>query len=200
MPFSFFINNCFFTARAGVEVTAPVLPVDVEAIAISAAAASHLDEIADVLALSFHPREGAQAWVWPILRWTIYEDVKLRLKANKPDYCCLGAWADGRLVGVLEVGMRRTSGGLSGDRDRYPYLANLAVLPGWRRQGIAARLLSGAEALALTWGSDRLFLHVLESNGVARRLYERSGFQLRGRQGGWWPLGAARQLLLTKAL
>ncbi|MEM9568970.1 MAG: GNAT family N-acetyltransferase, partial [Cyanobacteria bacterium P01_E01_bin.34] len=141
-----------------------------------------LDTLADVLALSFHPRVGLQGLVWPVLRLGIREDIRRRLLGKNPKYCCLGAWGNDELVGTLEIGMRRTSSSSqatdSADKTRSPYIANLAVLPDWRRKGIASKLLLGAEGIAAAWGSDRIFLHVLETNKAAQRLYLNARYRI----------------------
>ncbi|WP_071590875.1 GNAT family N-acetyltransferase [Synechococcus sp. PCC 7336] len=171
------------------------------AVSVYPARLEQLDEIADVLARSFHPRVGVQGLVWPLLRWSIREDSRRRLQGGNPHYCCLGAWVRERLVGTLEIGLRRTSSSLLGDRQRHPYIANLAVLPHWRRQGVASQLLVGAEAVAIGWGGECIYLHVLDSNGSARSLYTRAGYSTLGRQPNpWTALGMSPQLLLYKSL
>lgn len=181
------------------------------------ASLENLDALADVLALSFHPRVGLQGLVWPVLRLGIREDIRRRLLGKNPKYCCLGAWCNDELVGTLEIGMRRTSSSsqLSNfsqpsnspqpknltDKPRSPYIANLAVLPELRRKGIASKLLSGAEGIAATWGSDRIFLHVLETNKAAQRLYLNAGYRIQGRSATAWNyFGTPREILLYKSL
>ena len=170
------------------------------------ASLSDLDTITDVLALSFHPRIGLQGLVWPVLRLGIREDIRRRLLGKNPKYCCLGAWIDDELVGTLEIGLRRTTSSSrphypAEEKTRSPYIANLAVLPHWRRQGIATKLLSGAEGVAASWGSTRIFLHVLESNQAARKLYLNAGYRIQGRSASAWHyFGGAPEILLFKAL
>lgn len=53
---------------------------------------------------------------------------------------------------------------------------DLAVLPGWRRQGVGGRLLARVEALALARGHCKLTLEVRDDNPGARALYRRLGF------------------------
>ena len=171
------------------------------------ASLTDLDTIADVLALSFHPRVGLQGLVWPVLRVGIREDIRRRLLGKNSKYCCLGAWSNDELVGTLEIGMRRTSGASrpnspsQGEKARSPYIANLAVLPHWRRKGIATQLLSGAEGVASSWGSERIFLHVLETNQAARKLYLNAGYRIQRRSASAWQyLGAAQEILLYKSI
>jgi ribosomal protein S18 acetylase RimI-like enzyme len=56
------------------------------------------------------------------------------------------------------------------------YLANMAVLPDYRRQGLGRMLLADAEARATELGCTRLALDVEAENAEAVRLYERYGF------------------------
>jgi ribosomal protein S18 acetylase RimI-like enzyme len=54
----------------------------------------------------------------------------------------------------------------------------LAVVPEHRRQGLGARLLRVADALAADEGLAETSLTVAESNEVARRLYDREGYRV----------------------
>ncbi|HYG90531.1 MAG TPA: GNAT family N-acetyltransferase [Azospirillum sp.] len=56
------------------------------------------------------------------------------------------------------------------------FLSALAVVPAWRRRGIAQRLLGWAEQRARAGGFDRVTLHVWADNAPARRLYARCGY------------------------
>jgi ribosomal protein S18 acetylase RimI-like enzyme len=82
---------------------------------------------------------------------------------------CLVAMLDGQLPAFLA--------GRQVARDETEIL-NLAVLPAFRRRGLARRLVE-------TWLEEhpgRCFLEVRESNLAARQLYERAGFHLAGRR------------------
>lgn len=58
-----------------------------------------------------------------------------------------------------------------------PYMANVAVLPQARREGIGRLLVSAGEALAMSWGYEDLYCRVDRPNFDARRLYDRAGFR-----------------------
>lgn len=60
-----------------------------------------------------------------------------------------------------------------GDRG---YLDELAVLPGYRGQGLGSRLMDWAEGLFAEQGVRRVELLVVVGNEDARRFYERRGF------------------------
>ncbi len=56
------------------------------------------------------------------------------------------------------------------------HLGNLAVDPGYRRQGVARRLLGDLLDAARRHGAERVTLEVRTSNTVARNFYARNGF------------------------
>ena len=74
---------------------------------------------------------------------------------------------DGRIVGTCRL---VAAGGTA-------KLGRMAVAPGARRRGIAARLLAEADARALELGARRL---ALGAQLTARRVYERAGYVARG--------------------
>ena len=55
-------------------------------------------------------------------------------------------------------------------------LMNLCVLPGYRRQGLGAKLLSHLKAILIQHGVKELFLEVREGNLGARAIYRKTGF------------------------
>ena len=62
------------------------------------------------------------------------------------------------------------------------HINNLAVLPGWRRRGVAARLLEHVLRAGAESGAVRGTLEVRASNTPAIALYERYGFRQRGKR------------------
>jgi ribosomal protein S18 acetylase RimI-like enzyme len=85
---------------------------------------------------------------------------------------------------------------------QFPYLSNLAIAESYRRQGGASQLLQACEAIALDWGFQDLYLHVLENNRPARRLYYKEGYRIHSIESGWgpWCFGQPKRMLLHKAL
>ncbi|HEY9887648.1 MAG TPA: GNAT family N-acetyltransferase [Candidatus Obscuribacterales bacterium] len=159
--------------------------VDFESIAchVRPAGMTDLEQVADVLASSFYPPLGWQRWFHPLLRFSIYEDLKQRLHAEHKHYRCLTAIApvtqnqQNFVVGTVEIAHRQPSL-FALHRPHQVYLSNLAVREGCRRQGVARRLLQSAEQLSLEWGFRELYLHVMADNTQARRLYQTMGYQL----------------------
>jgi [ribosomal protein S18]-alanine N-acetyltransferase len=66
------------------------------------------------------------------------------------------------------------------------HINNLAVLPEYRRQGIASKILGRVFAEGRRAGAARATLEVRRSNDVARRLYERFGFAVAGVRRGYY--------------
>jgi len=60
------------------------------------------------------------------------------------------------------------------------HINNLAVLPAWRRTGVATSLLDHVIREGVRMGARRATLEVRRSNEPARRLYERFGFSVAG--------------------
>jgi ribosomal protein S18 acetylase RimI-like enzyme len=151
-----------------------------------------LEELTEVLASSFYDHTGWLAWLYPLLKLGIKEDLKQRLKTNRSRYACLAVVAPatgGRsplaeapfgqdvIVGTVEISQRQ-SWPWQPTSSQYAYISNLAVAQAHRRQGWAAQLLVACEALAATWQLNHLYLHVMEDNPGARRLYRRAGFEV----------------------
>lgn len=61
-------------------------------------------------------------------------------------------------------------------------ILNLAVEPGWRRLGVAGKLLETALAQGRASGARRVFLEVRESNVAAIAFYQAHGFAPAGRR------------------
>jgi ribosomal-protein-alanine N-acetyltransferase len=66
------------------------------------------------------------------------------------------------------------------------HINNLAVLPGYRRAGVASALLTRVLAEGAALGARKATLEVRRSNEPARRLYERFGFAQAGVRPGYY--------------
>jgi [ribosomal protein S18]-alanine N-acetyltransferase len=66
------------------------------------------------------------------------------------------------------------------------HINNLAVLPGYRRRGIASTLLMFVLKEGARLGAGSVTLEVRRSNDDARRLYERFGFAASGVRRGYY--------------
>lgn len=89
---------------------------------------------------------------------------------------CLTAWTDGTdnrsLIGYLILLAVAPE----------VEIANLAVSPQWRKQGIGRALMEEGIRLMRGEGCDRFYLEVRESNHAAQSLYGRLGFVWTGRR------------------
>lgn len=79
-------------------------------------------------------------------------------------------------------------------------VANLAVAPGSRRQGIGSALLDAAIEESRIRGVSDLYLEVRESNHSARRLYESRGFEEVSRRKGYYRSPLEDALILRRTL
>lgn len=177
---------------------------------IRAATPKDLTNLAEILADSFHSRDGNSRWLYPLLRLGIYEDLRNRLILNSPRYICLVAVASATnrpivcdyLGGTVEMALRSMHSWPLCHSTQYPYLSNLAVHEDCRRRGAAQQLLLTCERVALGWGFQDLYLHVLENNYPARQLYFKLGYRLHQVDASWSSLlfKRPRRLLLHKHL
>ena len=62
------------------------------------------------------------------------------------------------------------------DSNRFGYVSDICVLPGWRGRRIATRLLEAMEQRLAGFGISRLRINALANNMSARVSYERAGF------------------------
>lgn len=187
---------------------------------IRAARHQDLPDLAEVLASSFHRQDGLGGWIYPLFRMGIYQDLKNRLRTVGKHYACLVAvyqplsrqairammQAPGKegfhtsaIAGTVELTIRTM---WYPNNMRYLYVSNMAVRADYRRQGIALQLLETCDRTALDWGFHDLYLHVLEENDSARKLYQKAGYQLCRTETvpGLFMFHQSRQLLLRKRL
>jgi ribosomal protein S18 acetylase RimI-like enzyme len=61
---------------------------------------------------------------------------------------------------------------------QHVWIYNLHILPQFRKQGLAKKLLLKAEEWCINQGLNILGLHVLDHNIAARRLYEQLNYEL----------------------
>ncbi|WP_245927718.1 GNAT family N-acetyltransferase [Aphanothece hegewaldii] len=140
-----------------------------------------LKELVEVLSRSFYPSQTTMLGIQPLLRLGITEDIRGRIRSEKPNYRCLVAFTTPTtfpntprtLVGTVELALRNQV-----MAKQIPYISNLAVIPEYRRQGIARQLLLRCERIAREWGFKELSLHVLENNLAAQQLYFSNGYKL----------------------
>ena len=85
---------------------------------------------------------------------------------------------EGKLVGYI---MCRMEGGVSNFGLRWVrrgHIVSVAVLPPYRRQGLASQLIQeSTKALATEYNAKEIILEVRSTNHAAIKLYEKLGFQ-----------------------
>lgn len=183
-----------------------------------------VDALTDLLISSFYtPFDGMTRWLYPLLYFGIREDLRGRLRSQKPYYACLIATqpdsshhssvsseAKGgedtgysssprRIVGTAEIALKQTYPWQVQPSDSL-YISNLAVRAGYRRRGVAQALLQECEQMAQTWRFQAIYLHVLETNIKARSLYRKLDYKHHAVDSGFgsWLLGQPERLLLRK--
>ena len=84
--------------------------------------------------------------------------------------CLVAETRSGGIAGFVIVHLDLDATGLQG------YVVTLDVAEGYRREGIASRLMLEAESRAGAAGARRMELHVFTGNEGAIRFYERMGY------------------------
>ena len=100
----------------------------------------------------------------------------------------LAVWEGERIVGSVWLQTVLDEG----------YIGNVAVLPAFRRQGIADALLSALDDLAEERGLRFLTLEVRAGNRPARCLYEKHGYLPAGFRPGYYSAPKEDAVLMTK--
>ena len=162
-------------------------------------------ELGELLACSFYDFPDYLGWMYPLLQFTISEDLRYRLRTAPPVYCCLVASSidpqgESTIAGTAEITLR--SPGFWSSNIQYPYISNLAVKKNYRRRGIGSQLLHKCEEIALDWGYQEIRLHVLDRNYSAKQLYAHNGYQICQVEPSWgqFCFDNSTRLLLKKQL
>lgn len=135
----------------------------------------------------FPTRREAVLWGGPGLpdpldRLWLAQEVSVR-----PHYALVGR--DGALAGVFGVVFH--------PEQRRAHLIRFALAPPFRGRGLGQLLARAAIEVASSQGAaERLTLAVYAENIAARRTYERAGFRVFARAGGWGGEGAVIRMVL----
>lgn len=99
-----------------------------------------------------------------------WEESTFRGLMRRPSAALLVAETDDELTGYSVMWFAADEG----------ELGDIAVVPERRGEGIGRKLLRESISVAASRGTRSLYLEVRESNGAARRLYEKVGFSVVG--------------------
>jgi ribosomal protein S18 acetylase RimI-like enzyme len=97
------------------------------------------------------------------------------------------------ILGVFIAGY-----GVLGRNEGVSHLLNLAVLPDYRRMGIASQLMLAFEEIAVEWECRRMRLEVRSSNRLARDFYAKLGFTYKSRARGYYANGEDALILVAR--
>lgn len=98
----------------------------------------------------------------------------------------------GAMAGFAVVLWDKAQGGVMA------YLETLEVRPDLRGKGTGGELLRRCEESARAAGAEAMELHVDAENGAAIGLYRAHGFELQGRQEGYYPQGRAAEVFVKR--
>ena len=97
--------------------------------------------------------------------------------SDLPNYAAyIGAFSDGEMCGIASVYL------IAGEAE----IMNVAVLPEYRRKGVADALMSAIFSIALQNRCTAATLEVADGNVGAIALYEKHGFKISGRRIGFY--------------
>ena len=99
--------------------------------------------------------------------WTINN---LRGEFSNPFSHFFGEVVDGKIVGYACVRIMYEEA----------QICNVCVLPNFRRQGIATRLMDAVKQLAVEHECERCELEVNTENAVATAMYKKCGYEIQG--------------------
>ncbi|MGN0621490.1 MAG: ribosomal protein S18-alanine N-acetyltransferase [Porcipelethomonas sp.] len=77
-------------------------------------------------------------------------------------------------------------------------IMNIAVLPEYRHNGFADKLIGRFCAEAKEKGAQKVFLEVREMNSPARKLYEKHGFEICGKRKGYYREPSDNAIIMMK--
>lgn len=136
-------------------------------------ATAHVSALAEIERLCF-----AEPW----------SEESLRQELDNPCADFLVALAGGEVAGY--AGLFIVAGDCS--------IANLAVVPEYRRRGVASALLEAAESRAKSRDCDYITLEVRRSNAPATALYESRGFTIVGERKNFYRNPDEDAVIMTK--
>ena len=156
-------------------------------------------ELANTMIACFYDFPPILMWVNSVLKLTLSEDLRYRLKKPSSLYCCFVATKKSKIAGTVEISLQKPWWSVT---TQFPYVSNLAVKNIYRRQGIAKKLLTQCEQVSRSWGYREIRLHVLANNHAAQKLYLGLGYKFIPEEMSWhcWFPYYSSRLLMKKEL
>jgi GNAT superfamily N-acetyltransferase len=193
---------------------------------IRPATVADIKTLAQILAYSFYVEANPtlhNSWLYPLLCWSIRFDLTNRFAENPASSICLVSEdlvtreaiatielhfreLDLRQLGLGKLGLGELIFSQFSSVFKTPvksaYLSSLAVDRKYRRNGIACELINEAETIAKQRGYRAVYLHVIDQNHPARKLYQKLNYLLTKSESNFatWLLGFPNRLLLHKNL
>ena len=90
------------------------------------------------------------------------------------------AFADGRVIGMIDLWLRRPKDPNNARPPRVEVHLGISVASAARGQGVGTALMNAGEAWARAYGAERMDLGLDAANTGALRLYERLGYEVHG--------------------
>jgi len=146
-------------------------------ILIATASADDVREVVALESVAFADPWSARSFHDALLHTAVY-------------FACARRRDDRRLVGYVVAWFAADEG----------EIANLAVDPDVRRQGIGKKLLDAALAEGGSRGAESIYLEVRDSNASARELYGSRGFQEVGRRPKYYRRPVEDAIVLRRTL
>jgi aminoglycoside 6'-N-acetyltransferase len=117
---------------------------------------------------------------WRVLPVDAVAESRRFWSRSEPRSEALVAEADGAVVGMIELWLRRPRDRNNARPPRIEAHLGISVAPDWRGRGVGSALLEAGEAWAIEHGAERMDLGLDAANVDARRLYERLGYEVHG--------------------
>ncbi|ELS04174.1 acetyltransferase [Xenococcus sp. PCC 7305] len=158
-----------------------------------------ISELANTIVSCFYDFPPILSWVNSVLKLTLSEDLRYRLKKSPSLYCCFVAIKKSEIAGAVEISLQKPWWSIT---TQFPYISNLAVKNIYRRQGIATKMLTHCEHVSRSWGYQEIRLHVLSDNHAAKKLYLGLGYKIIPEEMNWycWLPHYSSRLLMKKEL
>jgi len=111
-------------------------------------------------------------------KWT-EQEIRNEYKLNTDTGYIFGYYQDGKCVGFISIRNQHPNEHPVhyGHESKVVYISDLAVLPQYRRQGIATQLFEYAVKVATSKGYEYAYLRINDNNPMAFNIAKKQGFR-----------------------